>query len=207
MLAPPRLYAIADGDFLGLEAVAEAVAELAEAGFAWIQLRLKKASDAERWRLAEASTRRLEGSAAALWIDDRVDLALLLPFFGIHLGQRDLPTASARDLLGAGKAIGLSTHDEEQCRAAEADPAADVVAAGPIFPTFSKANADPPLGLEGLRRLRGLTRKPLVAIGGIDGPRLMSVFEAGADTAVLLSALGRGREIGAKARRLLRLAA
>jgi thiamine-phosphate pyrophosphorylase len=207
MPAPPRLYAIADGDFLGLAAVAAAVAELAEAGFTWIQLRLKKATDAERWRLAEDCTRRLEGGGAALWIDDRVDLAMLLPFYGVHLGQGDLPPASARGLLGPARRIGLSTHDAEQCRAAEADEAVEVVAAGPIFPTGSKQNADPPLGLAGLRRLRGLTRKPLVAIGGIDGPRLVSVLEAGADTAVLLSALGRGREIGANARQLLRLAA
>lgn len=207
MPPPPRLYAIADGDFLGLGAVAEAVAELAEAGFAWIQLRLKKASDAERWRLAEACSRRLEGGSASLWIDDRVDLALLLPFFGVHLGQRDLPAGSIRGLLGSGKAVGLSTHDEEQCRSADADPAVDVVAAGPVFPTGSKENPDRPLGLAGLRRLRGLTRKPLVAIGGIDESRLVSVLETGADSAVLLSALGRGREIGLKARRLLRLAA
>lgn len=206
MLTPPRLYAIADGDFLGLGAVAAAVAELAEAGFAWIQLRLKKASDAERWRLAEGCTRRLEGGKAALWIDDRVDLALLLPVFGVHLGQRDLPAGSARGLLGAGKAIGLSTHGEAQCLAADADPAVDLVAAGPVFATSSKENPEQPLGLAGLRRLRGLTRKPLVAIGGIDEQRLVSVLETGADSAVLLSALGRGPEIGKNARRLLRLA-
>lgn len=207
MPAPPRLYAIADGDFLGLAAVASAVAELAEAGFAWIQLRLKTATDAERWRVAEEATRRLEGGETALWIDDRVDLARLLPFYGVHLGQRDLPAAAARALLGPRAAIGCSTHGAEQCRLADADAAVDVVAAGPIFPTSSKANADPPLGIDGLRRLRGLTRKPLVAIGGIDGPRLVSVLEAGADTAVLLSALGSGPEIGRNARRLLRLAA
>lgn len=207
MPAPPRLYAIADGDFLGLPAVAPAAAELAEAGFAWIQLRMKTGSDGERFRVAEAAARRLEGSDAALWIDDRVDLALLLPFFGVHLGQRDLPPGKARELLGAGPAIGFSTHDEEQCRQADADGAVDVVAAGPIFPTSSKEGADRPLGIAGLGRLRGLTRKPLVAIGGIDAARLVSVLEAGADAAVVLSALGTGRAIGRNARHLLRLAA
>jgi len=207
MPAPPRLYAIADGDFLGLSAVAPAVAELAEAGVGWIQMRLKHAADADRWRVAEAAARRLEGTAAALWIDDRVDLAMLLPCHGVHLGQRDLPPSAARDLLGAGRAIGCSTHDEEQCRRADADGAVDVVAAGPIFPTSSKAGADAPLGLARLAGLRGLTRKPLVAIGGIGEANLVSVLEAGADTAVVLSALGPLREIGRKARRLLQLAA
>lgn len=207
MLPPPRLYAIADGDFLGVAAVAPAAAELAEAGCGWIQLRLKNAADAERWRVAEEAVRRLEGAGAALWIDDRADLALLLPFFGVHLGQRDLPPASARELIGGGTAIGFSTHGEEQCRAADADEAVDVVAVGPIFPTSSKRDADPALGLAGLSRLRGLTRKPLVAIGGIGEERLVSVLEAGADTAVVLSALGTLPEIGRNARRLLRLAA
>ncbi len=141
-------------------------------------------------RIAEESLRRLEGGEAALWIDDRVDLAMALPFHGVHLGQRDLPPAAARVLLGAGRAIGCSTHDAGQCAAAEEDAAVDVVAAGPIFATASKRIADPPLGISGLRRMRGLTRKPLVAIGGINEERLLSVLEAGADAAVLLSALG-----------------
>ena len=207
MHPPPRLYAIADGDFLGLGAVVSAVAELANAGLSWIQLRLKNATDAQRWQIAEASLRQLEGAKVALWIDDRVDLAMVLPFFGVHLGQADLPAKSARSLLGAGAVIGFSTHNEDQCRQADLDAAVDVVAAGPIFPTSSKAGAEPALGLAALRRLRGLTRKPLVAIGGIDEARLVSVLESGADTAVLLSALGRGREIGSKARRCLQLAA
>lgn len=207
MPSAPRLYAIADGDFLGLSAVGAAVAELAEAGFRWIQLRLKNAADADRFRVVEESLRRTEGAELALWIDDRVDLALLFPFFGVHLGQHDLPPAAARQLLGKGRAIGLSTHDAAQCRAAAADPAVDVVAAGPVFATTSKRDPDPALGLAGLRELRGLTRKPLVAIGGIDEPRLLSVLAAGADTVVLLSALGRGAELPVRARRLLQLAA
>lgn len=207
MLKPPRLYAIADGDHLGLSAVVSAVAALAEAGFSWIQLRLKSAGDAERWRIAEQSSRLLEGSAARLWIDDRVDLAMLLPCFGVHLGQRDLPPSQAKTCLGQSRAIGFSTHNEAQCRAADLDPAVDVVAVGPIFPTSSKKDADPPLFLSGLRRLRGLTRKPLVAIGGINEARVVSVLENGADSAVVLSALGTAQELGQNARRLLRLVA
>lgn len=208
MVLPPRLYAIADGDHLGLAAVVSAVAELAEAGFSWIQLRLKTGGDGERFRIAEQCTRRLEGSAVCLWIDDRVDLAMFLPcFFGVHLGQRDLPPARAREILGAGCVIGLSTHNEAQCQAADGDAAVDVVAVGPIFPTSSKVNPDPPLHLSGLRRLRGLTSKPLVAIGGIDETRVASVLDQGADSAVVLSALGSAQNVGQNARKLLRLVA
>lgn len=207
MVLPPRLYAIADGDHLGLAAVVSAVAALAEAGFSWIQLRLKSGSDAERFRIAEQSSRLLEGSTVRLWIDDRVDLAMLLPCFGVHLGQRDLPPARAKELLGSGCVLGFSTHNEAQCQAADRDTAVDVVAVGPIFPTSSKANADPPLHLSGLRRLRALTSKPLVAIGGIDEARVLSVLENGADSAVVLSALGSAQNVGQNARRLLRLVA
>lgn len=207
MVLPPRLYAIADGDHLGLAAVVSAVAELAEAGFSWIQLRLKSGGDAERFRIAEQCSRRLEGSTVRLWIDDRVDLAMLLPCFGVHLGQQDLPPARAKEVLGNGFVLGFSTHNEAQCQAADRDPAVDVVAVGPIFPTSSKVNPDPPLDLAGLRRLRALTRKPLVAIGGIDETRVLSVLENGADSAVVLSALGSGQNVGQNARRLLRLVA
>lgn len=208
MPTPPRLYAIADGDFLGLDAVVLAVAALAEAGVAWIQLRLKNATDAERFRIAEQSSRLLEGSGIALWIDDRVDLALLIPCFGVHLGQQDLPAERARELLGnTTLQIGVSTHTEAECLSADADGAVDVVAVGPIFATRSKKNAEPALGLGGLRRFRGLTRKPLVAIGGINESSVVSVLESGADSAVLLSAWGAGNEILPRARRLLQLAA
>jgi thiamine-phosphate pyrophosphorylase len=199
---PAALYGIADVGLLGSAETEGAVATMAEAGLRTLQLRAKGLAGGELFRLAERLCRRLEGWPGELWIDDRVDLALLLPFSGVHLGQRDLPPRSARALLGPATAIGWSTHDGEQLAAGDAEPAADWLALGPIFPTRSKADPDPPVGLDGLRRLRSGTAKPLVAIGGIDAERLPEVLAAGADSAAVLSALCRG-DVAANCRRLL----
>lgn len=192
----PRLYAIADLDVLGEGALPGAIAAMAEAGVRWIQLRAKRASGASLLALAEACCRAVEGSGATLWIDDRVDVAALLPVGGIHLGQSDLPPAAARALLPSSTLVGASTHDLAQLAAAAADEAVDVVAVGPVFPTRSKAAPDPAVGLDGVRAARRLTGKPLVAIGGIDETNLGAVLAAGADSVAVLSAVCRG-DVGA----------
>ncbi len=201
--APPRLYAIADATALTGKSIPEAVAEMAEAGVGWIQLRLKtRLEDRERFGLVEEALRRLEGSTVRLWIDDRADLALLVGAGGLHLGQRDLPPAAARRVVGPGCAIGFSTHDLDQLAAAEVDPEVDVVAFGPIFETAGKEQPDPVVGLAGLARARARTGKPLVAIGGLDAQRAVAALEAGADSVALVSAVCRG-DVGANCRRLL----
>lgn len=201
---PPAVYAIADAAALGEAALPEAVAEMAAAGVGWIQLRAKggRLADGELYRLAAACRRRLEGSGAKLWIDDRADLAAIVGAAGVHLGQRDLPPAAARRAVGEGVWIGLSTHDPEQLEGADSDPEVDVVAVGPIFPTTGKERPDPVVGLDGLARARRLTVKPLVAIGGIDAGNLARVLDAGADSAAVLGAVCRGA-VGANCRRLL----
>jgi len=199
---PATLYGIADVEMLGAERVEPAIAVMVEAGLGTIQLRTKRLADRELAVLSERLLRRLEAWPGELWIDDRVDLARLLPFAGVHLGQRDLPPAAARPLLPAPTAIGWSTHDEAQLVAGDADPAADWLALGPILPTASKANPDPLVGLVGLRRLRARTAKPLVAIGGLDADSAPRALEAGADAVAVLSALCRG-DVAANCRRLL----
>lgn len=190
--AVPRLYAIADLDVLGERALPGAVAAMADAGVRWIQLRAKSASGAMALSLAEACCRAVEESGATLWIDDRVDVAALLPVGGVHLGQADLPPGAARSLLSTSILIGASTHDEAQTAAAAADEAVDVVAIGPVFPTTGKRAPDPAVGLEGVRAARHLTDKPLIAIGGIDETNLGAVLAAGADAVAVLSAVCRG---------------
>ncbi len=104
MLAIAALYALADVAALGSIEVAGAVEEMAQQGIRLIQLRAKPApSDGELFRLTEECCRRLEGTGAGLWIDDRADLAAVLPLAGVHLGQEELPPAGrhCRRLLAA----------------------------------------------------------------------------------------------------------
>lgn len=201
-----RVYAIADAEALGPSALPAAVAAMAEEGVGRIQLRAKRASGREAFRLLEECVRALEGSGAELWMDDRADLAALFPGaglrLGLHVGQADLPPGAARRVVGPQVQIGLSTHDQDQLAAADADPAVDLIAVGPVFPTTGKERPDPVVGLDFVRRARAATAKPLVAIGGIDASNLARVLAAGADSAAVLGAVCRG-DVRANCRRLL----
>jgi thiamine-phosphate pyrophosphorylase len=176
---------------------------MAAAGIGWIQVRAKTLSDRELYDQIELCCRRLEGAGVDLWVDDRSDLAALFPLAGVHLGQRDLPSESARRVVGPELWVGLSTHDEVQVETADRCADVDVVALGPIFSTASKRDPEPVVGLEALRLARSRTGKPLVAIGGIDARKAPEVLAAGADSAVVLSAVCRG-DIAANCRRLVR---
>ncbi len=124
--------------------------------------------------------------AGALFvINDRADIARLLDA-ALHLGQDDLPPADARRLFNG--VLGFSTHNEDQLRAGDREPV-DYLAIGPVFATASKRNPDPVVGVDKLRELRLITRKPLVAIGGITRRNAPEVFAAGADSVAIIGDL------------------
>ncbi|HUA13757.1 MAG TPA: thiamine phosphate synthase [Verrucomicrobiae bacterium] len=128
------------------------------------------------------------GNHILLIMNDRADLCLAADFDGAHVGQDDLSPKSVRSIIGPNRWLGVSTHNPEQLREADRS-SADYLAIGPVFATASKANPDPVVGLEGVRRARALTRKPLVAIGGITRANAASVIEAGADAVAVISDL------------------
>ena len=190
MLQLPRLYPILDAacfpDAAGMFAAAE---ELAAAGCTLLQYRNKSGNARQMLEEARELRARL-GASVKLIMNDRADLCLAAGFDGLHVGQDDLSPAAARRIIGPARWLGVSTHNPEQL--AEADKAsADYLAIGPVFSTTSKANPDPVVGLEGVRRARELTRKPLVAIGGITRANACSVIEAGADAVAVISDLLR----------------
>jgi len=125
---------------------------------------------------------------AQLIMNDRADLCLAANFDGVHVGQDDLSPAAVRSIIGDKLILGVSTHNPEQVRAADIT-VADYIAVGPVFETGSKLNPDPVIGLEGVRRARSLTSKPVVAIGGITRQNCRSVLDAGADSVAVISDL------------------
>jgi thiamine-phosphate diphosphorylase len=131
---------------------------------------------------------RLREPSIRLIMNDRADLALAADFDGIHVGQDDLSPESVRKIIGPDRWLGVSTHNPEQLREADLT-SADYLAIGPVFATSSKEGPDPVVSLEGVRRARQLTRKPLVAIGGITRANAASVIEAGADSVAVISDL------------------
>ena len=95
--------------------------------------------------------------------------------------------------------VGVSTHNLEQLRQADRT-SADYIAVGPIFPTGTKENPDPVVGVDFLRAARQMTRKPLVAIGGITLESAADVFRAGADSVAVIRDLLVAPDPGTRAR-------
>ena len=187
----PPFYPIVDTAAASARGIApETLARaLARAGAGIAQFRHKGPYGREALKTAARVGRILRDAGALFIVNDRTDAALLFEADGVHLGQDDLPPREARALLEKARKpmlIGFSTHDEGQLREADAMPA-DYLAIGPIFPTRSKLNPAPVVGLEELRRLRRLTSKPLVAVGGITRENAGRVLAAGADSVAVVS--------------------
>ena len=184
----PRLYPIVDAvNFATRQELHSFTKEIISGGATLIQYRDKKGSTREI--LSQARKLRVTvGNAVKLMMNDRSDLCLAAGFDGVHLGQDDLSPESARAVVKAGKWIGVSTHNLQQASEADAT-SADYIAIGPIFATQSKQHPDHIVGLDGLRKVRAGTRKPLVAIGGITLANCRSVIDAGADSVAVISGL------------------
>ena len=186
----PRLYAIVDRGALDARGIDPRLfaEELRDGGVRLLQYRDKVNGPQEVLRAAAEIAAVFEGTEATLILNDRADLAALARWSGVHVGHRDLPPEAAKRVLGEERIVGVSTHNNAQVREAEASYA-DYVAVGPVFATASKADTEPVIGLEGVRRARSLTTKPLVAIGGITHQNAASVMEAGADAVAVIGAL------------------
>jgi thiamine-phosphate pyrophosphorylase len=195
MIQLPRLYPIVDAAFFPTsQALAAFAEELVAGGCMLLQYR-NKSGDArgmleQARELRRRCRTRVSDLDVRLIMNDRADLCLAAEFDGVHVGQEDLSAESVRGIIGAERWLGVSTHNPEQLVEADCTPA-DYVAIGPVFWTSSKEKADPIVGLEGVRRARGLTRKPLAAIGGITRANAASVIAAGADSVAVISDLLR----------------
>jgi len=210
MIQIPRLYAIVDaGFFSDADAMVAVAKQLVAGGCTLLQFR-NKSGNARAMLEQARELRRVfprdqnphfsqtqgegghpvrDGSVRVI-MNDRADLCLTAGFDGVHVGQDDLSAEAVRAIIGPDLWLGVSTHNPEQLHEADLT-SADYLAIGPVFATSSKENPDPVVGLEGVRRARSLTRKPLVAIGGITRATAASVIEAGADSVAVISDLLR----------------
>jgi thiamine-phosphate pyrophosphorylase len=201
----PRLYAIIDPTLLTISELALAES-LAGSGVELIQYRDKTASSRRYFEISRQLSNVLGPRGARLIVNDRPDVALLAGAGGVHVGQEDLGVADARAVCGPDRWVGVSTHTLEQL--AEADrTSADYVAFGPIFQTATKKNPDPVVGTELLRKARAITKKPLVAIGGITLERAAEVYRAGADSLAVIRDLICAPDPAVRAREYLDVAA
>jgi thiamine-phosphate pyrophosphorylase len=201
--AIPRLYAILDVD--AVRACGRPPLDVLDAwlgaGVRLVQLRAKTLSFGPFLALADDVVRRAAPLGAAVNVNDRVDVAMAADAAGVHVGQADLTPAEVRSIAGAALLVGLSTHNEEQVRAATRAPV-DYVAVGPVYETRTKERPDPVVGLEGVRMAAeavGPSGRPIVAIGGIRLEHARDVLAAGASSIAVISDLLQG-DPGARAR-------
>lgn len=176
----PRLHLI--GPLNGVvapDSYAAIAALAAEGGVDAIHVRLPGMAGGEAMRLAQDVAARLGSDAETmLFVNDRVDVAMLIEASGAHLGERSLSISQARTLLGADVLIGRSVHDLRGAIQAQ-EHGADFVLAGHVFDTDSKAG-QPGKGVEWIAELASAVSLPVIAIGGIRVERVEAVMRAGA---------------------------
>jgi len=183
-----RFYGILDTAYVSRDDWTDKCAALIEGGADIIQLRAKKESHAERVELLESILPFFEERPLPLIINDDIDLALLYPGLGLHVGQDDLPATEARDRLGPERILGLSTHTLEQAREAiDLGATLNYFAIGPVFATATKPDY-PPVGLELVRQVTAQQpQTPLFCIGGINRQNAPDIKAAGAQRLVAVS--------------------
>jgi thiamine-phosphate pyrophosphorylase len=201
----PPLYAILDPERTSAP-ILDVAERLSLAGVELIQLRDKAGPASRILSHARELAALLAHRGVRFILNDRPDIARIAGASGVHVGQEDLPVEDARRICAPPCWVGVSTHNLEQLREASRT-SADYIAVGPIFPTSTKRNPDPVVGLEFLRAARKLTDKPLVAIGGITLERAADVYRAGADSVAVINDLVTARDPAERARAFMDIAA
>ena len=182
------LYLILDEQWSSSCSLPEVLREAGQAGVTLVQYRHKTGSMKQVYVMANTLREIANELGMVFIVNDRCDLAMAVQADGVHLGQADLPVILARNLVGNDMLIGVSTHNPQHVQQATAD-GADYVGFGPIFPTRTKSNPEPVVGIQGLKHIRSLTPLPVFAIGGIRAESVTELCEAGANGVAVISGI------------------
>ena len=200
-LQSPILCLVTDPEACLGRPIDRVVAAAVGAGAGIVQLRQKGLAARELLRLGESLLGTIRAHGAALVVNDRIDVALVLGADGVHLGGGSLPVADARRLVGASMLLGVSVHSLEEALQAEREGASYLVL-GTIFETRSHPGMKP-AGLALVTRVAGAVRIPVVAIGGITVDNAASVIGAGASGVAVITAIQSAQDVAAATRSLL----
>ena len=182
------LYLILDERWAPHCSLPDVMREAGDAGVKLVQYRNKNGSMKQSFEVASVLREIANECAMVFVVNDRCDLAMAVGADGVHLGQTDLPLIHARNLVGKEMLIGVSTHNAGQAQQATKD-GADYLGFGPIFPTSTKSNHDPVVGIQGMKLIRNLTSLPVFAIGGIAPESVSELYQAGASGVAVASGI------------------
>lgn len=172
----------------GITGVVDTAKAALENGISMLQLRSEYMAEKEWLEVGMALKNLLRASAVPLIINNRIDMALALDADGVHIGQKDMPPHIVRSLLGPNKYIGLSISTPDELAQAPAE-LVDYLGIGPVYPTTSKQNTAPPLGIEGLKYMVQHKKNPAVGIGGITPKNAALVMATGINGIGVVSAI------------------
>ena len=195
------LYLITDAQLARGRSLRDVVQAAIQGGVTVVQYREKQASARRMIEHARELRDVCRDQGVTFIVNDRVDVALALEADGVHVGQDDMPASLVRTLIGPGKILGVSADTAEQALAAQSD-GADYIGAGPIYPTDTKTDTTPPIGLSGLEDIVRAFPLPVVAIGGLKASNAGLVIRAGAAGVAVVSAIVGADDACAAAREL-----
>ncbi|MDR2513207.1 MAG: thiamine phosphate synthase [Puniceicoccales bacterium] len=198
------LYLVTDAPDRCRLGLLDTVVAAVEGGVSLVQYRTVHAHKGAAYAEAQALRALLAVRRVPLLVNDHIDLALAVDADGAHIGRRDLPPQAARRLLGPGRWLGLSTNNLRQLEATDFS-LLDYIGIGPIFPTGTKRDVSPVVGVEKLACLVARSPCPVVAIGGITLGVAASVRAAGVAGLAVASAICGAVNPAAAARALRRV--
>jgi hydroxyethylthiazole kinase len=172
------------------------------AGVKAVQFREKELPLPAQLLIARQIQERCRAQGALFIVNDRVDLALAIDADGVHVGQEDLPVATARALLGASAIVGATCETVAEAQIAMAQ-GADYLGTGPVYQTYSKSDAGKPHGPAIVARIVSVSTIPVVGIGGIAVGTAAPVIDAGACGVSVIGAITQAPDPGAAAKLLL----
>ena len=182
------LYLVLDPDLCQQHSMVDTAREAVAGGASMVQVRLKRASTAERIALARSLKEALRDTHAVVVMNDDIDAAIEAGVDALHIGQRDMPAAAARARIGSTMLLGVSVNSQSAAQAI--DPAlVDYVGVGPVFATPTKPDHEQPLGFAGLARIIANCPVPAVAIGGLKAHHVNDVWASGASGMAVVSAI------------------
>ena len=183
------LYLVLDPDLCGgPEGMVRTARLAAESGATVVQLRAPSWKKRQWLETARELKSVLQPLGVPLIINDHIDIALAVDADGVHVGQDDLPVAEVRRLIGPDKWLGLSVTNAEQL-AEVPYGSVDYLGIGPVYPTGTKSDAAPVVGVPAFAELVAASRLPVVAIGGIQASNCQSLMQAGAKGGAVVSAI------------------